>query len=78
MAEEAFLKTMKTGIIQKLINYLSEVRVEIKKVNWPSKQDTIKYTLIVIFASLIIAIFLGGSDLIFKFLIDRFILNKVI
>lgn len=62
------------NILNKLTNYLKEVKVEIKKVNMPTKQETIKYTLIVIGLSLIIAIFLGGLDLVFTFLVSKFLL----
>jgi len=68
----AILKTM--NILNKLTNYLKEVKVEIKKVNMPTKQETIKYTLIVIGLSLVIAIFLGGLDFMFTFLVSKFLL----
>lgn len=62
------------NILNKLTNYLKEVKVELKKVNMPTKQETIKYTLIVIGLSLVIAIFLGGLDFIFTFLVSKFLL----
>ncbi|PIW92119.1 MAG: preprotein translocase subunit SecE, partial [Candidatus Nealsonbacteria bacterium CG_4_8_14_3_um_filter_37_23] len=30
----------------KIITFLKEVKLEIKKVNWPTRQETIRYTLI--------------------------------
>lgn len=65
-------KTM--NIFSKITNYLKEVRVELKKVNLPTKQETIKYTLIVIGLSFAVAIFLGGFDFLFTWLISRFLL----
>lgn len=62
------------SILSKITNYLKEVKVEIKKVNMPTKQETIKYTLIVIGLSLVVAIFLGGLDFIFTLLISKFLL----
>ncbi|MFH1129585.1 MAG: preprotein translocase subunit SecE [Patescibacteria group bacterium] len=62
------------SILSKLTNYLKEVKVEIKKVNMPTKQETIKYTLIVIGLSLVVAIFLGGLDFLFTFLVSKFLL----
>jgi len=61
-------------ILNRITTFLKEVKVELKKVNWPTKQETIKYTLIVIGVSLVVAIFLGGLDFIFTWLIDKFIL----
>jgi len=51
--------------IRGITNFLKEVRLEIKKVNWPTRKETIRYTLIVIFVSIVIAIYLGGLDFIF-------------
>jgi len=48
--------------------------MEIKKVNWPTRQETIKYTLIVIGVSLGVAFYLGFLDFIFTFLINKFII----
>ena len=62
------------SILSKITNYLKEVKVEIKKVNMPTKQETIKYTLIVIGLSLVVAIFLGGLDFLFTFLVSKFLL----
>lgn len=50
----------------KIIIFLKEVHLEMKKVVWPSKTETINYTLIVIFFSIITIIFLGGFDIIFR------------
>lgn len=62
------------NLLQKIITFLKEVKVELKKVNWPTKQETIKYTLIVIGVSFAVAIFLGGLDFIFTWLISKFII----
>lgn len=62
------------SIFSKIKNYLGEVKVEMKKVNLPTRQETIKYTLIVIGLSLAVAIFLGGLDFLFSFLISKFLL----
>ncbi|MFH0852033.1 MAG: preprotein translocase subunit SecE [bacterium] len=58
----------------KIANFLKEVKVELKKVTWPTRQETIKYTLLVIGVSAGVAIFLGGLDYIFQLLLSRFVL----
>lgn len=50
------------GIISSIINYLNEVRLEMSKVTWPTRSQTIKMTLLVIVISIIIGIFIGGLD----------------
>jgi len=59
----------------KFINFLKEVQLEVKKVNWPTKEETLKYTLIVIGISAVVAALLGGMDFIFSQLMERFILS---
>lgn len=53
-------------MLKKIITFLDEVRLEMKKVNWPTRQDTIRYTVIVIGISLVLAVFLGGFDYLFS------------
>ncbi len=51
----------------KITNYVKESVTEIKKVSWPSKKETYRYTVLVIGLSLAVAIFLGALDYIFNF-----------
>lgn len=62
------------NIPKKIITFLKDVHLEVKKVNWPTTQETIKYTLIVIGVSIVVAAFLGFLDFIFTTLLNRFIL----
>jgi len=67
------LKGFEQGF-KRIIGYLKDVRFEMRKVSWPTKRETLRYTLIVIFVSLIVAIFLGALDFIFITLLNRFVL----
>jgi len=46
-------------------SFLRETRDELKKVVWPTRQETIRLTLVVIVISLLVGLFLGGLDFIF-------------
>lgn len=59
--------------MSKIVDFLRESKIELKKVTWPTKQEVIKYTLIVIIFSLITALFLGGLDFVFSFILNKFI-----
>lgn len=61
------------NIIQKISTFLKEAVSEMKKVTWPTRQEAIKHTLIVIVVCIIVAIFLGGIDYLFTYLLDKFI-----
>lgn len=62
-------------MINKIITFLKEVKVELKKVNWPTTPETIRYTLIVLGVSVAIAIYLGGLDYILDSLMKKFIIQ---
>lgn len=44
-----------------------------RKVNWPTRQETVKYSTIVIGASVVVAVFLGGLDFLFSTIMNKFI-----
>ena len=59
---------------KKIITFLKEVRLEMKKINWPTRQQTLRHTLIVIGVSVAVAIFLGALDFLFTTLLNKFVL----
>ncbi|MEK7503738.1 MAG: preprotein translocase subunit SecE [Patescibacteria group bacterium] len=61
-------------MISRISTFFKEVKLEVKKVNWPTRRQTIRYTLIVLGISLLIAVFLGGLDFLFTILLEKFIL----
>lgn len=56
-----------------IIVFLREVRTELSKTSFPTRAITVKYTLIVIAFSLVMALFLGGLDLVFSYLLTKFV-----
>lgn len=62
------------GIFRKIDTFLKEVKAEIRKVNWPTTKETIRYTLIVLGVSVVTAVFLGGIDYLFTNFLNRFII----
>lgn len=51
--------------MSKTINYIKEVLAEAKHVTWPTKKQTIFYTVAVLAVSVIIAYYLGLLDFLF-------------
>ena len=51
---------------QNSLQFLREVRVELKKVTWPSRAEVIGSTAVVIVASFLFAFFLGAVDLVLQ------------
>jgi preprotein translocase subunit SecE len=48
-----------------LTKYLSEVTVELRKVTWPDRQQTIQKTTLVIVVSLVVGVYIGALDFLF-------------
>ncbi len=49
--------------------FLKEARQEFKRVNWPTRKETTRYTLFVIGISVAVALYLGLLDYIFTSII---------
>ena len=60
--------------MNRIIQFLKEAQIELKKVTWPTRQDTIRSTAAVIVVSGAIAVFLGMLDFITQFILDTFVL----
>jgi preprotein translocase subunit SecE len=45
-----------------IINFFGEVKIELSKVTWPSRNEVIKLTLTVFAVSAIIGLYVGGLD----------------
>jgi len=54
-------------------DYLRETRAEMRHVTWPTRQQAIHYTLIVLGISILTGIFLGVLDYVFGKGLSRFI-----
>ena len=59
--------------MSKTTEYFKEIKAELKHVVWPTRNQTIFYTLIVIALSIIVAYFLGVFDFIFSQILERII-----
>jgi preprotein translocase subunit SecE len=65
----------KASIFDKIISFFKEVRLETKKVNWPTRKETIKYTVATLAITIVIAVFLGGLDFIFTTVLNKLIMK---
>jgi len=51
------------NFMEKAVQFLREVKVELKKVTWPSRKQALGSTLVVIILVIIISLFLGVVDI---------------
>ncbi|MFC1644236.1 preprotein translocase subunit SecE [Candidatus Omnitrophota bacterium] len=47
----------------KIGKFISQVKTEMKKVSWPSRQELISSTIVVLTSTLILALYIGVCDL---------------
>ncbi len=59
------------GIVARLREFVQEVLAEFRKVTWPSRQELINSTTIVIVVTVVLAFFLGGVDIGLARLVER-------
>ncbi len=56
---------------KRLVPFLKEVKAEVKKVTWPSKNEVYSTTIVVIFATIFFGFYLYIMDLIFSYVIKQ-------
>lgn len=57
-----------SGRFERTGESLREIRTELRKVVWPTRQEAIKLTVIVIGVSAAVGVFLGGVDATFAYM----------
>lgn len=63
--------TSKQANTKKQTSFVGETIAELKKVTWPTRQETVKLTTMVLIVSILAGVFLGFTDYGFSFLIDN-------
>jgi preprotein translocase subunit SecE len=62
--------------MKRFIDYIKAVRAELIHVSWPSRNQAILYTLLVIAISLGVALILGGFDFLFTLGLEKLLQFK--
>ncbi|HEV8469355.1 MAG TPA: preprotein translocase subunit SecE [Candidatus Limnocylindria bacterium] len=60
------------------VRFAQESWSELRKVTWPERDTVIRLTVVVIFVSAVIAVYILGSDQVFTFVVNRVLLNQAI
>jgi preprotein translocase subunit SecE len=58
------------------VSFFKEVKLELSKVVWPTKNEVVKLTIVVVTVSLAIGMYVGGLDLIFTKLTDLLVKGR--
>jgi len=57
--------------MQKIFEYFQGVRREMGKVTWPSKEDVVSHTTLVVVFSIVLSLVVGAFDFAIRWLITR-------
>ncbi|MDH3975988.1 MAG: preprotein translocase subunit SecE [Deltaproteobacteria bacterium] len=57
--------------MKKAIEYINEVKAELKKVTWPTRKETISSTYVVLVVVVVISAFLGAVDGVLAWLVKE-------
>jgi preprotein translocase subunit SecE len=58
----------------KVLDFFGGITAELKKVTWPSRQDTMRLSAVALILCLILGIVLGGFDYLFMKLVEHIFL----
>jgi len=68
-------KAKRGGILSWRPRWITDIIIELRKVVWPSRQDTVHLTVVVLIVASIIGAALGGLDLGFAWLAEHVLLR---
>jgi preprotein translocase subunit SecE len=57
-----------------LVDYVRDTKGELKHVSWPTKKQSVVFTVIVVAISVVVAAYLGFFDFIFSLAIEKLVL----
>ena len=59
------------GFVQRVQEFVREVLAEFRRVTWPSRQELINATVVVVAVTVILAFFLGAVDVALARIVER-------
>jgi preprotein translocase subunit SecE len=63
----------RVGVVGRTQRFVRETKSELKTVLWPTRPEAVRLTMIVIAVSIVIGIFLGTVDYVFKLLFESLV-----
>ena len=63
-----------TSAPKQAISFVRESKDELQKVNWPTREQTVRYTIIVVLAYAVVGLVIGGFDYLLTLIFEKIIL----
>lgn len=62
-----------TQWIEKVKSFFLEVKIEMKKVSWPNREQLTTYTIVVLIVILVMSFYVGIVDRVWGFFLEKFL-----
>jgi len=72
---EQYSSSVVEKYIMQIVNFFKEVKAELDKIVWPTREQTIRYSILVIIVAVASGAFLGGLDYVLTLATDFLIKN---
>lgn len=59
-------------MIKKIQQFIEDVKIEMAKVSWPTRDELLKSTMIVVVVTILFTLFIFGSDIVISNLVKLF------
>lgn len=59
--------------MKRILNFFRESKAELKKVEWPEKQEVVNSTVVVLVSIVVVSLGLGGMDFVLTFFFKTFV-----
>ncbi len=63
------------GVVANIVRFVDESQAELRKVTWPTREQTINLTVVVITVCVLIGVMLGAVDYVFQWLVQQIIIG---
>jgi preprotein translocase subunit SecE len=60
--------------VERVVTYLREVATELRRVDWPTRTELVRMSLVVLVVLLLLAVYLGAFDYLFTVIVKRWLL----
>ena len=65
------------AVVEPVTTYLREVRVELTRVDWPTRRELVSMTIVVVVVLLALAVYLGMFDYIYTVIVKRWLVQPI-
>jgi preprotein translocase subunit SecE len=66
------------AVVQRVADYLREVSVELRRVDWPTRTELVRMSIVVLVVLSLLALYLGAFDYIFTVVVKRWLLPPTV